>query len=314
MRSTRSLGRLPDRVFLQTGLRARGPTMSRAYGPAGVVWAPIGSPPRARMRGQKPSAIQTWSMKALSRVSHLTLTRSVGSPNKRASPTSRIAKRYEIARDRQYSDPLGDKSWKLVRPVTGEFGWSPSRIAGAVLAPGNLRDRPAEKRPLARVSSFGYYRPTSSTFSPRARSRHDVSSQFHPPISRPTAGETAVPYKPRKQSRTPLNIRFAEGRRWAPAARANSLSIPHPSSTSALPSPGVGYRADRITDQEGARAEAGAGGISPTVEGELILDGAELGAWVIRHLSDSLSTAAFASPSAPDGRIAPPGLGSALYP
>lgn len=223
-----------------------------------------------------------------------------------------MAKRYEIARDKQYSDPLGDKSWQLVEHVTGEFGRSPSRIAGAVLASGNSRDRPPEKRSLARASYFEYYRPTSSTFSPRARSRMDVSSQF--PISGPTAGETAVPYKPRKQSRTPLNLRFAEGRRWAPAARANSLSIPHPSSTSALPSPGVGYRADRITDQEVARAEAGAGGISPTVEGELILDGAELGAWVIRHLSDSLSTATFASPSAPDGRIAPPGLGSALYP
>lgn len=101
---------------------------------------------------------------------------------------------------------------------------------------------------------------------------------------------------------------------WAPTQATPSVTV-HQASPDALP---VGMRqsVQLSTAADGEHGSAGSYNSeqgSRAIPGELILDGAELGSWVVRHLSDSLAAAPIGT-TGPDGRIAPPTLGTALYP
>ncbi len=109
------------------------------------------------------------------------------------------------------------------------------------------------------------------------------------------------------------SVAVREGKRWAPT---NPASAPRNRQTYSELLPAVvqpnGHLSAVAAGWHGA-ADVGISESAPTVTaGELILDGAELGSWVIRHLADSLAVAPMGT-TGPDGRIAPPAPGTALY-
>lgn len=99
---------------------------------------------------------------------------------------------------------------------------------------------------------------------------------------------------------------------WAPTSIAARSA--NQSAGSEVPSVRARSSRNLSMDAAGRHEPTGADRNRPetAAAGELILDGAELGSWVIRHLADSLAAAPMGT-TGPDGRIAPPALGTALY-